>query len=131
MKLVAVSSALTAVCVCLWLQEVLDFQVDKQARLNQLPAVVSLRRHQLALLDAADISSGDNAADSFGSAPAAETAAAAGTCAATEAGGSPLPSSLDDTAAASKKLQELDLSEALVFSLHELEKLKHRMQVQT
>lgn len=32
-------------------QEVLDFQVDKQARLNQLPATVSLRQHQLALLD--------------------------------------------------------------------------------
>jgi hypothetical protein len=33
------------------LQEVLDFQIDKQARLNQLPATVSLRQHQLALSD--------------------------------------------------------------------------------
>jgi hypothetical protein len=37
--------------LCHVLQEVLDFQIDKQARLNQLPATVSLRQHQLALSD--------------------------------------------------------------------------------
>jgi hypothetical protein len=33
------------------LQSVLEFQQEKQARLNQLPAVVSLRLHQVELLE--------------------------------------------------------------------------------
>jgi hypothetical protein len=37
-------------CVCL--QSVLEFQQEKQARLNQLPAVVSLRLHQVEYLEA-------------------------------------------------------------------------------
>lgn len=34
------------------LQSVLEFQQEKQARLNQVPAVVSLRLHQLEFLEA-------------------------------------------------------------------------------
>lgn len=94
---------LRAACFCclMFVQEVLDFQIDKQARLNQLPATVSLRRHQLVLLDTAT-------AD-----------ADAGIGSVTTAGS-------DMTAGG---VLSGDLSEALVFSSHALERLKHRMQV--
>lgn len=41
---------LLASCLCV-LQSVLGFQQEKQARLNQLPAVVSLRLHQVEFLE--------------------------------------------------------------------------------
>ena len=88
----------------------MDFQVDKQARINQLPAAVSLRRHQLTLLlPAADVSTttpGEGSVDG----PHASVEAAAG----------PGPEVL-----------QRDLSDALVFSSHALDKLKHRMEVCT
>jgi hypothetical protein len=85
-------------------QEVLDFQIDKQARLNQLPATVSLYRHQLPLLDTTttDVDAGT------------ASAGAATTAGSDIADGGVLPA---------------DLSEAIVFSSHALELLKHRMQV--
>lgn len=91
------------------LQEVLDFQVDKQARLNQLPATVSLRRHQLAVGEW-------TAWSGLGGAAAA---GAAGLNALGVVGGSN---------GASGATQE-ELSEALVFSSHALERLKLRMEV--
>ena len=83
-----------------YLQEVLDFQVDKQSRLNQLPATVSLRRHQLALQDP--------------TAGMDDGTVAANTAAGIVGPGGVLPG---------------DLSEALVFSSDALDRLKHRMQV--
>jgi len=103
-------------CCCLLSpQEVLDFQVDKQARLNQLPATVSLRRHQLALLDTARSQA----------TAAAPTAAARGTGA---DGGASQAAAAAGGAADGLCLQG-DLSEVLVFSSLQLERLKHRMQV--
>lgn len=102
------------------LQEVLDFQVDKQARLNQLPACISLRRHQLVLLgqgDGGSSSSHDNSHSNDPSRPS--SSGPEGVAVDTTASGA-------DTVAS---LEQLDLSEALVFSSHELDKLKHRMQV--
>lgn len=100
-------------CWLLCLQEVLDFQVDKQARLNQLPATVSLRRHQLAL--------GESTAWPGDAASAAGAAAAAGLNALGVVGSG-------RNGAVSGATQE-ELAEALVFSSHALERLKLRMEV--
>jgi hypothetical protein len=86
---------------------VLDFQVDKQARLNQLPATVSLRRHQLALGESTASWQGD----------AAEAGAAAGL------------NALGVVGSGSTGATQEELAEALVFSSHALERLKLRMEV--
>jgi hypothetical protein len=105
---------------------VLDFQVDKQARLNQLPATVSLRRRQLALLGGSTLpTDAATAIPAEAAAAAAVAAAAAGEDQAIDGAAN----AVADGAAANASLQQLDLSDALVFSSLELERLQQRMQV--